>query len=68
MKCECCLLQVGRIISACFSSDMNILSVFAEDDSDSHAGVRLLMVRIVTRAVPNGVLDKAGSKSVFECT
>jgi len=33
---------------------MKMLSVFAEDNSDSHAGVRLITVGTVTRAVPNG--------------
>jgi len=38
-------------VSACFSSDMSMLSVFTEDNSDSSAGVRFLTVSILTRAV-----------------
>jgi len=37
-------LQAGRILSTCFSSDMSVLSVFAEDNASDSAGVRLLMV------------------------
>jgi len=40
------MMQIGRIVSASFSSEMNVLSVFTEDNSVSSAGVRLLTVGI----------------------
>jgi len=49
-------MQTGRIVSACFSSDMRILSVFAEDSANDAAAVRLFMVSILTITVNSSSL------------